>query len=140
MQGVVESLYDPSATHIATTSHWQFARTVKVIKQDRTKFKEELKKLGKIVMFVLGMKIFLLDLVVPALGSVLVEQFQYVTAPGVPSSIEVIIILIVVIIGVLVAKLIWIFIEMNVVLKFSLQEFQRVRMSLTTGDPGAWWW
>ena len=140
MQALVESLYDPSATHTATTSYWQLARTVKVIKQDRTKFKEELKKLGKIVMFVLGMKIFLLDLVVPALGSVLVEQFQYVTAPGVPSSIEVIIILIISIIAVLLVKLIWIFIEMNIVLKFSLQEFQRVRMSLTTGDPGAWWW
>ena len=138
MQSLKESTYDPSASNTEVTSYWQFARMTKVIKQDRTKFKEELKKLGKIVMFVLAMKIFLLDLVLPALGSVLVEQIHYVAAPGVPSSIEVLMAVPQCVIAVLLMKLIWIFIEMNVVLKFSLQELQRVRMSLTTGDPGAW--
>ena len=140
MQGLQEAVYDPSAAHTTTTSFWQFARTTKVIKQDRTKFKEELKKIGKIIMFFLGMKVVLLDLVVPALGAVLVEQFQYVTAFGVPSSIEVLHIAIISIVAVLLVKLIWIFIEINVVLKFAGQEIQRVRMSVTTGDPGAWWW
>ena len=101
---------------------------MKVIKQDRTKFKEELKNIGNIVMFILGMKVALLDLAVPALVAALVQQFQCATAPGVPSSIDVLIISIISIIAVLLVKLIWIFIEMNVVLKFSLQELQRVRM------------
>ena len=138
MQSLQECMYDPSAANTGVASFLQFARMTKVIKQDRTKFKEELKNIGKIVMFILCMKVILLDIAVPALVAALVQQFQYVTAPGVPSSIEVLIVSIVSIVAVLFMKLIWILIEMNVVLKFFFQGLQRVRMSLTTGDPGAW--
>ena len=81
MQSLQETMYDPSASNTEVTSFWQCARMTKVFKQDRTKFKEEFKKIGKIVMFILCMKVILLDLAVPALVAALVQQFQYVTAP-----------------------------------------------------------
>ena len=91
-------------------------------------------------MFFLGMKVVLLDLAVPALLAVMGQPFQELTAPGVPSSIDVLMAATPCVIAVLLAKLIWAILEMNVVLKFAGQEIQRVRMSVTTGDPGAWWW
>ena len=133
MKSLQESMYDPSASNTGVTSFFQFGRLTKLVKQDHKKFTEELKKIGKFVMFILCM-----TAVLQALVTALVQQFQYVTAPGVPSCSEVLMVVPQCVIAVLLVKFIWIFIEVNGVLKFSLQELQRVRMSLTTGDPGAW--
>ena len=133
MQSLQESMYDPSASNTGVTSFFQFGRLTNLVKQDHKKFTEELKKIGKFVMFILCM-----TAVLQALVTALVQQSQYVTAPGVPSCSEVLMVVPQCVIAVLLVKLIWIFIEVNGVLKFSLQELQRVRMSLTTGDPGAW--
>ena len=81
MKSLQESMYDPSSSNTGVTSFWQFGRLTKIVKQDHKKFTEELKKIGKFVMFILCMKVMLVDIVLPTLLTALVEQLQYVTVP-----------------------------------------------------------